>query len=230
MTLELTANEIRVIGVLIEKELATPDYYPLTVAALVSGCNQKTSRDPVMNLSLGDVQDVLDKLTGDRLVRERNPAGGRVSKYAHRLGDSLGLSFGFNRAQLAILAVLLLRGRQTPGELKARSERLRGAGVGENVDGVLSSLVSHDRGPWVCELAREPGRREARWTHLLGTSTGVVEDGPRGDPSTLGAVALGPTFRAPADAGRVRSQPGPAPGSQPASQWGTPDGSGSGSG
>jgi len=167
MPLELNATQTRVLGALIEKELTTPDQYPLTLAALVNACNQKTSREPVMALSDAELQSALQYLIGEFLVRERNPAGSRVPKFAHRMNDSLGLSFVFKRSQLAVLAVLMLRGAQTPGELKTRSERLRSSDSTDDINAVLESLITHTRGPWVFELPREPGRRESRWTQLL---------------------------------------------------------------
>lgn len=171
MALKLTPIELRVLGVLIEKEFATPEYYPLTLSALRSACNQKTSRWPVSSYQEDEVLASVHELIGQSLVRERNPAGGRVAKYAHRLGDRLGLSFGFSRTQLSVLAVLMLRGPQTPGELRPRADRLRNAAMEFNVGEVLEELVAHDRGPWVQQLTKEPGRREARWMHLLGNET-----------------------------------------------------------
>lgn len=174
MTQALTEIELRVLGVLIEKELTTPDYYPLTTSALVAGCNQKTSRDPIMSLTDQDAQQALDGLIHASLVREKNPAGARVSKYAHRLGDSLGLSYGFKRTELAVLAALMLRGPQTAGELKARTERMRGPNASADIEGVLITLRDHSRGVWTRELEREPGRRETRWVHLFGRSDDAI--------------------------------------------------------
>lgn len=176
MNLSLTPVEIRVLGSLVEKELATPDYYPLSLSALTNACNQKTSRDPVMSLSEGEVREAIEVLVSKGLARERSPAGSRVSKYSHRLDDSLGLSFGLARDERCVICVLMLRGPQTVGELRTRGERLRGAAADDDVDAVLAKLRSHDRGAWVRELGREPGRRESRWTHLLGSGAG--DDAP----------------------------------------------------
>ena len=177
MSLELSFAELRVVGSLMEKDLAAPDYYPLSLNALVSACNQKTSRDPVSNLSEAEVSETLERLLADKVVRERNPAGSRMPKYAHALGDTLGLRFGFDRDQLAVLTVLVLRGAQTSGELRARTARLRGPQASANVESILESLAVHERGRWAERLEREPGRREARWRHLLGESKAGPETG-----------------------------------------------------
>ena len=141
MSLELSFAELRVLGSLIEKDLAAPDYYPLSLNALVNACNQKTSREPVSDLSDAEVGSALEALVADKVVRERNPAGSRTSKYAHALGDTLGLRFGFDRDQLAVLAVLMLRGAQTPGELRSRAARMRGA---EDGGDALENLLHRD--------------------------------------------------------------------------------------
>ncbi|MFT5389859.1 MAG: hypothetical protein ACI8PT_000039 [Gammaproteobacteria bacterium] len=197
MTLCLDPVDLRVIGSLIEKEFATPDYYPMTTAGLANACNQKTSREPVTAYTDAEIASALERLIEKGLVRERNPAGARAAKYAHRLGDSLGLSFGFSRSQLVILAVLTLRGAQTPGELNTRSERLRDPHDERDVQSVLEQLMSHERGPWVQELMREPGRRESRWIHLLGAedtgvNSGAAEPGttrPSSADAILGSMA-----------------------------------------
>ncbi len=175
MEFSLTPTEIRVLGSLMEKELATPDYYPLSLSALTAACNQKTSREPIMSLGEEEVLEALASLTARALARERNPAGSRVNKYAHRLDDSLGLRFGFTREERAVLSVLMLRGPQTPGELRTRSERLRGPGGRDDIEAMLRRLGADERGPWVRELPREGGRREARWMHLFGGDSGPGE-------------------------------------------------------
>lgn len=177
MSLELGFAELRVLGSLMEKALAAPDYYPLSLNALVNACNQKTSRDPVSTLSEAQVTAALETLVADKLVRERDPAGSRTVKYAHALGDTLGLRFGFDRDQQAVLTVLILRGAQTPGELRARAVRLRGPEASTDVETILGSLAAHERGRWVERLEREPGRREVRWRHLLEESSGAVQAG-----------------------------------------------------
>lgn len=209
MVLELDVCQVRVLGALMEKELATPDQYPLSMAGLVAACNQKTSRDPLMQLADGEVDEALRFLIGESLVRERRPAGARVSKYSHRLSDSLGLSFGFDRPQLAVLAVLMLRGAQTPGELKSRSERMRGDAGDVDMVAVLESLETHERGAWVRELPREPGKRESRWTHLMGGSLDS-RDPPR--PEITSAVSASDTLEGSAPtAAAVPAPPEAAP-------------------
>lgn len=196
MNVSLTPTEIRVLGALIEKELATPDYYPLSLSALTNACNQKTSRDPVMSLRETEVREALDSLVSKGLARERSPAGSRVSKFSHRLDDALGLTYGLSRDERCVLCVLMLRGPQTAGELRARGERLRGPHGNANVEAVLAQLGSRDRGPWVRELAREPGRREARWMHLLGGE--AAARAPEPDPPPAAAQAPAGTI-SPAD-------------------------------
>jgi uncharacterized protein YceH (UPF0502 family) len=167
MDFSLDAHALRVLGALMEKSLATPDYYPLSLAALVSACNQKSSRDPVMNLSEHDVSEALDRLAREHLVRETGSAGARVSKYGHRLDDELGLRYGFDRPRLAVLTLLMLRGPQTPGELRNRSTRLHAFRDVEAVEAVLEALASDSKGPYVQRLTREPGRRESRYAQLF---------------------------------------------------------------
>lgn len=178
MDLELDDVAIRVLGALMEKSLATPDYYPMSLSGLSAACNQKSSRDPVMSLSEGQVQDALDGLLRLHLVRERSQAGARVTKFAHRLDDELGLSFGFNASQVALLALLMLRGPQTPGELRTRSARLHSFDDVPQVERELHELATAERGPYVRRLAREPGRREARYVQLFGAAG---ESGPEHD-------------------------------------------------
>jgi uncharacterized protein YceH (UPF0502 family) len=165
--MERTDVELRVLGSLIEKELTTPDYYPLTMAALVNACNQKSSRDPVMSLDEPTVRDAMDSLIREGMAREKSVAGSRAARFGHRLGDSLGLRFGFDRRQLSVMAVLMLRGPQTPGELRTRTERMMGEN-GANIDNILSGLQTHKHGPWVRMLPRESGRRDSCWMHLIG--------------------------------------------------------------
>ena len=159
----LSLLETRVLGVLVEKQHTVPDSYPLTLNALVSGANQKTARDPVIEASEAEVQGALDHLKSLSLVVESS--GGRVMRYAHNAGKALGLP----PQSVALLAVLFLRGPQTAGELRINSERLHKFGDILAVEGFLNELAEK---PWVKELPRQPGAREARWAHLLGTDPG----------------------------------------------------------
>jgi uncharacterized protein len=157
----------RVLGCLVEKSLATPDHYPLSANALRSACNQTTGRDPVVDFDEADVRAGLDDLKAHELVRTEYARGSHVPKSAHRLAEQLDL----DPAQQTALALLLLRGPQTPGELRARAGRMHTFASVELVEAVLGSLANHRFGPLVERCPREPGRREARWAHLLGEAS-----------------------------------------------------------
>jgi uncharacterized protein YceH (UPF0502 family) len=157
---ELTAVEARILGVLVEKQATVPDTYPLSVNALTAGCNQKTARDPVMNVGDAEALQALDALRADSLVIESS--GSRVSRYEHNLPRAWALP----GASVALLAVLMLRGPQTAAELRANSERLHRFADISAVEGFLDELQNKSQ-PWVRKLPRAPGAREARWVHLL---------------------------------------------------------------
>ena len=158
---ELTAPEQRVLGCLIEKRWTTPDQYPLSLNALRLACNQSTNRDPVTDYDDATVRDAATRLSRYGLARLASGHGSRAIKYRHLAEEALGLG----REDLAVLAVLLLRGPQTPGELKARSDRMASAGSLHDVERVLETLV--DRGH-ARRLERRPGQKEDRFEHLLG--------------------------------------------------------------
>ncbi len=158
---ELDAVEVRVLGALIEKQLATPEYYPLTLNALVAACNQKSSREPVMELSEGDVQRALDRLQDEKLVWK--VLGGRATRYDHNLDATWQL----DRAAKAIVALLFLRGAQTAGELRSRADRMHDFAAIDDVEATLQRLA-----PLVQELPRRPGQKETRWMHLLSGAAG----------------------------------------------------------
>jgi len=165
MTLpSLALLEARVLGVLIEKQHTVPDAYPLTLNALVAGCNQKTSRDPVLNASDAEVQATLDRLVRMSLVVESS--GGRVMRYEHNAQRVLALS----KEAVAILATLMLRGAQTAAELRIHAERLHRFADTSSVEGYLAELAARAAGALVVELPRQPGARETRWAHLLSGS------------------------------------------------------------
>ncbi len=153
--------EVRVLGALVEKEITTPDYYPLSLNALVNACNQKNNREPVMSLDENAVRDALLSLQEKRLAGPASGADSRVTKYEHRLE-----SFNFSRREIAVLCVMLLRGPQTPGELRGRAERMYRF---EDLDQVQSALhqLMERQPPLVAMLARQPGTKEARYAHLL---------------------------------------------------------------
>jgi uncharacterized protein YceH (UPF0502 family) len=161
MTRQLSLLETRVLGTLYEKERTVPDSYPLTLNALVSGCNQKTSRSPVMEASDAEVQAALDSLKSANLVMETS--GGRVSRYT----QNLERVFQVPSQSAAILTVLMLRGPQTTGELRINCERLHSFADISAVQGFLDELAARPAGPLVVELPRLPGARENRWAHLL---------------------------------------------------------------
>jgi len=167
MEYRLSLLETRILGALIEKDLATPEYYPLTLNALTAACNQKSNRDPVMELSEGEVQQGLDALMAQHLVWQRSSFGSRSAKYAHKFTDTLSRTLEFDRAELAALAVLMLRGPQTPGEIRARSGRMHEFVSVAEVEAVLTKLASRSDGPFTVELGRQPGQREQRWAHLF---------------------------------------------------------------
>jgi len=157
----LSLLETRVLGVLVEKQHTVPDTYPLTLNALVSGANQKTSRDPVIEATEAEVQAAIDRLKGLSLVMESS--GGRVMRYAHNVGKVLAIP----PQSVALLAILFLRGAQTAGELRINSERLHKFGDILAVEGFLNELAERPAGALVRELPRPAGARETRWAHLL---------------------------------------------------------------
>ena len=167
MDMKLSNNELRVIGSLIEKEITTPDQYPLSLNALINACDQKSNRDPVMSLDESTVQKTLDELSKRHLVVEKSPFGGRTSKYQHRFCNTEFSDFQFTNKELGILCVLFLRGPQTPGELRTRTNRLCEFADVNEVEDTLENLTSHKDGPFVKKLPRQPGKRESRYVHLF---------------------------------------------------------------
>ena len=166
-SITLDPVEARVLGVLLEKEITTPDVYPLSINATLAGCNQKSSREPVMSLVEGQVRDALESLVAKTLVREQGSAGGRTRRFAHRMDSRLFGTLQFSREERAVLCVLLLRGAQTPGEIRSRCGRLATFADVPAVERVLDTLAGREDGPHVEALAREPGRREVRWQQLF---------------------------------------------------------------
>jgi len=159
----LSSIEVRVLGALIEKQITTPDYYPLTLNALVNACNQLTNREPVMSLDEADITSAIESLRGKRLATLFSGQESRVAKYKHTLTDALLLT----PAEVALLTVLLLRGSQTIGELRTRSERLFRFDSLPEVDAALKELAGRQPAPLVVKLPRQPGAKEARFAHLL---------------------------------------------------------------
>jgi uncharacterized protein YceH (UPF0502 family) len=189
MDIKLSDIEARVLGALVEKDITTPDYYPLSLNALVNACNQKNNRDPVMNLDEGAVRDALSGLHDDGLAGPASGADSRVTKYEHRLQET----YNFTRGETAALCVLLLRGPQTPGELRGRTERMHHF---EDLDALQFSLqkLMQREPPLVAVLPRQPGTKESRYAHLL---AGEVEAGE------MPATPLASPSRSSADNERV---------------------------
>ena len=158
----LTPNEARVLGSLLEKEATTPEYYPLSLNALVNACNQRSNREPVMDLTEQDAREALNGLEEKRLAGASRSAEGRVTKYEHWLGEV----FNFSRAESALICVLLLRGPQTPGELRGRTERIHRVGEIADVLTGLQKLIDREP-PLVAVLPRQPGTKEYRYMHLF---------------------------------------------------------------
>jgi uncharacterized protein YceH (UPF0502 family) len=188
MTLLLTELETRILGSLIEKDITTPDYYPLSLNALVNACNQKNNRDPVMTLDETAVRDALASLQEKRLAGPAGGADSRVTKFEHRLQEV----FNFDRREIAVVCVLLLRGPQTPGELRSRTERMYHFEALEDVVSTLDRLSQREP-PLARVLPRQPGTKESRYTHLFsGEPPMSAEDGnvaPAPAPSTATAGA-----------------------------------------
>jgi hypothetical protein len=176
MEIKLTLVEARVLGCLIEKAVTTPNYYPLSLGSLTGACNQKSSREPMMSLSETEVLSGLDGLFGKRMVSEKTPSGSRVTKYSHRLSNTLGLTYDFTAQSLGLLCLLMLRGAQTIGELRGRSGRLCEFRSLEHVEDTLASLTEREDGPYVMRLPRQAGRKESRYAHLLCGTPDVADD------------------------------------------------------
>ncbi len=171
--MELTLNniEVRVLGALIEKELTTPEYYPLSLNALSAACNQKSNRNPVMSLEETDVVRALESLRTKQLAWRRSTAGSRVSKYEH----NFMARWKFSPQQVAAMCVLMLRGPQTIGEIRGRTGRMYAFSDLADVEVAINTLITHEEGPFVIELPRLPGRKENRFTHLLAGEPSLEE-------------------------------------------------------
>lgn len=191
--MELNPIEERILGCLIEKEMATPEYYPLTLNALVNACNQKSNRHPLMALYEASVEGALYRLRSEhKLALEVSVSGSRVPKYRH----NLAAHWNFSPAKMAILCELFVRGPQTPGDLRAHASRLHPLTDSGEVEEILRGLAAHDQGPFVVQLPREAGQRERRWAHLLagdpalGRAPERTEDRPADPPDAGDRTAL----------------------------------------
>jgi len=193
MNLQLSPHEARVIGSLIEKQITTPEQYPLSLNALVLACNQKSNRDPVLELTVSAVQELIDTLSRKHLVIEKSGFGSRVPKYQQRFCNTEFSALQFTPQERAILCELLLRGPQTPGELRSRASRMAPFSDVTEVETSLDNLAQDPAGPRVVQLPREPGRRDSRYAHLF---SGEVHAVP-GDLGTSARAAEPSLERAP---------------------------------
>lgn len=176
----LNGIELRIIGSLLEKEVTTPDQYPLSLNALVTACNQKSNRHPVYQLSEAEVLEAVDELRKKHLVLEKSGFGSRVSKYQHRFCNTEFSDLKLSAQEKAILCELFLRGPQTPGELRARAARMAEFSDVSQVEAALQAMLERGEAPLVSKLPREPGKRESRYAHRFGDeleveSTGATE-------------------------------------------------------
>ena len=187
MDIYLTPYEGRVIGCLLEKQRTTPEQYPLSLNGLTNACNQKSSRDPVLELDEATVQNTIDDLEKKCYVNEKSGFGSRVTKYQHRFCNTEFGTLKFSEQELGIVCVLLLRGPQTPGELRTRTERLCKFQDIHEVESTIDHLMEREDGPYVAKLPREPGKREVRFAHLFG---GEMEMNEPAAPAN--AVSAGP--------------------------------------
>jgi uncharacterized protein YceH (UPF0502 family) len=165
MTIILSAEQCRVIGVLLEKEITTPEQYPLSLNALTNACNQKSNREPVLSLLEAQVQDIVDQLGEMNLVTDQGAFSGRVAKYSHRFCNTEFGNLQFSQQQRAIICVMLLRGPQTPGELRTRTNRLADFANVNEIESALEQLKNLNGDELIVKLAREPGKRESRYAH-----------------------------------------------------------------
>ncbi len=194
MPIQLAPLEARVIGCLLEKEILTPEQYPLSLTALTTACNQKSSREPVLQLREGQVQEVVDGLVKRYLVSNRSGFSSRVTKYQHRFCNTeIGGGLRLDPQELGIVCVLLLRGAQTPGELRTRTQRLCEFADVQETETVLQRLIDREGGPLVARLTRDPGKRESRYMHLFS-----------GEPEAVAADQGAAKSAHPADQGQPR--------------------------
>lgn len=191
MAIEMTSLEARIVGSLIEKAITTPDQYPLSLNALTNACNQKSNRDPLLELDERTVQEAIDGLVRKHLVMERSGFGSRVPKYQHRFCNTGFGSLEFTPVETAILCELLLRGPQTPGELRTRAARMAEITDVGAVESALVRLAAREDGPFVVRLPREPNRRDSRYAHLLSGAIEIPETAlPESPRETRGSSSL----------------------------------------
>ncbi|MBW9462823.1 YceH family protein [Kluyvera sp. EC_51] len=195
MKYQLSPLEARVIGCLLEKQVTTPEQYPLSINGVVTACNQKTNREPVMTLSEAEVQDQLDTLVKRHYLRTVSGFGNRVTKYEQRFCNSEFGDLKLSTAEVALVTTLLLRGAQTPGELRGRAQRMHEFTDMAEVENTLERLANREDGPFVVRLPREPGKRESRYMHLFSgevdlQAAAAQSDAPAADDSLLARVEM----------------------------------------
>jgi uncharacterized protein YceH (UPF0502 family) len=211
MNIELSALEARIVGCLIEKQITTPEQYPMSLNALTNACNQKSNRDPVLQLPETEVQALVDGLSRKHLLLERSGFGSRVPKYQQRFCNTEFSVLQFSAQERAIVCELLLRGPQTPGELRSRAARMAPFADAGEVEAALEALANRESGPMVRRLAREPGRRDSRYAHLFGTDRASIASAGN-DPAPEPAGTAQPTAAPPSSTASVPAgTPVPAP-------------------
>ncbi|BBT71587.1 MULTISPECIES: YceH family protein [Enterobacteriaceae] len=185
MKYQLTPLEARVIGCLLEKQVTTPEQYPLSINAVATACNQKTNREPVMTLSEAEVQEQLDTLVKRHYLRTVSGFGNRVTKYEQRFCNSEFGDLKLSSAEVALVTTLLLRGAQTPGELRGRAQRMHEFADMAEVESTLERLANREDGPFVVRLPREPGKRESRYMHLFSGEVDLQAAAVQSDASAV---------------------------------------------
>ena len=185
MKYQLTPLEARVIGCLLEKQVTTPEQYPLSINAVATACNQKTNREPVMTLSEAEVQEQLDTLVKRHYLRTVSGFGNRVTKYEQRFCNSEFGDLKLSSAEVALVTTLLLRGAQTPGELRGRAQRMHEFADMAEVESTLERLANREDGPFVVRLPREPGKHESRYMHLFSGEVDLQAAAVQSDASAV---------------------------------------------
>lgn len=189
MKYQLSAREARVIGVLLEKQVTTPEQYPLSLNSVMAACNQKSNREPVVNFSEREVQETLDALVSQHYLRTASGAGSRVVRYEQRFCNSEFGTLHLSSGEVALITTLLLRGPQTPGELRTRCARMHEFADMASLEQTLQTLADREDGPFVVRMAREPGKRESRYAHLFGAEDPGAFNAPA-DPEVTEETGL----------------------------------------
>jgi len=192
MIIVLSAHEARILACLVEKQITTPEQYPLSLNAITNACNQKSNRDPMLDLSENEVQAVIDTLSRKHLVLERSGFGSRVPKYQQRFCNTEFSVLQFSAQERAIICELMLRGPQTPGELRTRAARMAEITDVTQVEAALEALRTRESGPMVQKLAREPGRRDSRYAHLFSGPVADITESISNEPSAATPAAPEP--------------------------------------